>query len=100
LEEDHPDILEFRLLANRPNPFSPSTRLVFTLPETEHVVLGIHDATGRRVAILADRRYGAGVHHIAWDGRHESGSPVSPGVYFCHLRAGDRSAKQKIVLVR
>jgi predicted outer membrane repeat protein len=94
------ETLRFGLLANRPNPFSPSTRLVFTLPEKARVVLTIHDATGRRVAVLTDRRYGAGVHHVTWNGRHESDSSVSPGVYFCHLDAGDHSARQKIVLVR
>jgi hypothetical protein len=90
----------FQVLASRPNPFSPSTELVFSLREPAIVRLAVHDATGRRIAVLADRRYGPGTHRVKWDGLDSSGRDVAPGTYFCHLKAGDRVANEKIVLIR
>ncbi len=90
----------FGLLANRPNPSALATEIVFSLSEPARATLAIHDATGRRITVLADRGYEPGVHRVVWDGKDSSGHPVSPGVYFCLFEAGDRFANQKIVLVK
>jgi hypothetical protein len=90
----------FGLLGNQPNPFTQTALIVFSLPEPAQAVLAIHDAAGRRIALLADRRFESGVHMLNWDGMDSSGRIVSPGVYFCRLEAGERFAIQKIVLVK
>jgi hypothetical protein len=92
--------LAFGVLANRPNPFKPATQLIFSLPEREHVTLTLYDASGRRVAVLADSRYEAGIHEVTWDGRGGSGQALTPGVYFCRLKAGRQVANRKIVLTK
>lgn len=95
-----PEQAAFGLLANSPNPFSPETRIAFSLSEPGHVTLTLYDATGRRVTVLADGRYDAGRQSVTWDGKGASGQPLTPGVYFCRLKSGGRTASRKIVLTR
>jgi photosystem II stability/assembly factor-like uncharacterized protein len=88
-----------------PNPFNPSTHIPFTLPATKeptNYVLAIFDPAGRIVKILEQGHTSTtGIEKTSvWDGRDEAGRPVSSGVYLCHLRCGDESRAQKIVLLR
>jgi flagellar hook assembly protein FlgD len=39
-------------------------------------------------------------HEIYWDGRNDRGEDVSSGVYFYSLKADDRSATKKMVLLK
>jgi hypothetical protein len=88
-----------------PNPFNPSTHIPFALPAMKnptHYVLAIFDPAGRMVKLLEQGRTGAvGMKKTSvWDGKDETGRPVSSGVYLCHLRCGDDGRTQKIVLLR
>ncbi|MBN1826819.1 MAG: right-handed parallel beta-helix repeat-containing protein [Candidatus Eisenbacteria bacterium] len=83
-----------------PNPFNPATTFRFGLPEAGRIRIAIHDVTGRRVAVLAEGRYGAGRHEAVWDGRDASGHAVPSGVYFARMEAEDFTATVKTVLLR
>jgi tetratricopeptide (TPR) repeat protein len=63
-----------------PNPFNPSTRIDFTLPEASNVTLVVYDVLGRQVATLAHDLFAAGNHTAKWDG-----SSVASGVYYARL---------------
>ena len=89
----------FALDSNYPNPFSGTTTIQFALPQSEQVELTVYDALGRRVATLVDQELPAGRHQVTWDGRTLS-SPLSSGVYFYRLRAGDFTATRRMTLVR
>ena len=93
-----PDV--FALLGNRPNPFNPSTEIRFDLPSTVDVQLTIYAADGRRVALLRDRPMGPGRHAVTWNGRDDSGAPLTSGVYFARLEAGEETAVHKMVLLK
>jgi len=99
-EEDTRAPRSFRLLASSPNPFHPSTRVGFVVPREARVRLEVFDVGGRRVAVLADGRYGPGEFHVRWDGVDGAGRNVSPGVYFVRMEAGGFSATQKMALLR
>ena len=90
----------FALEPNVPNPFNPTTSIAFTLPDAARASLAIYDVAGRRVRTLVSGRVSGGVHRVRWDGRDDRGQPVASGVYFARLRAGDRAATRKMVLVR
>ncbi|MFH1278282.1 MAG: FlgD immunoglobulin-like domain containing protein [Candidatus Eisenbacteria bacterium] len=94
-----PSVREF-LLPNMPNPFNPATTLSYRLEKADTVVLGIHDLKGRLVRTLVRGRSAPGTHDVVWDGRDDAGHPVSGGVYFARIRAGDESDTRKIVLLR
>ncbi len=53
---------EFTLHGNYPNPFNPSTRIQFDLPETAQVSLQIVDMLGREVMTLPEKEFEAGAN--------------------------------------
>ena len=91
---------EVSLAPGRPNPFGRGLTAEFALPNPALATLEILDVSGRRVRILVDRRFEAGVHRIEWDGNDPYGRPVANGVYFLRLRAGGSSLTSKAVKLR
>jgi hypothetical protein len=83
-----------------PNPSAGSTRIAFALPEAAYVRLSVLSPGGRRVATLVDGECGPGEHAAAWDGRTDSGSRASSGVYVVRLEALGREVFRKLVRVR
>jgi hypothetical protein len=90
----------YRLYANRPNPFNPTTTIRFSLPRVERAALVVYDIAGRRVATLADDSFGPGEFEVTWSGKDDTGRDVASGVYFARLVAGDFTAVRKMVLIR
>ncbi|MFH1679484.1 MAG: FlgD immunoglobulin-like domain containing protein [Candidatus Eisenbacteria bacterium] len=89
-----------RLEPNAPNPFNPSTEIVFSLERDGEAVLRIHDAAGRVVRTLIDGPVPAGEQRVVWDGRGEGGLDLPSGVYFYRLDADGTSRARKMTLVR
>jgi len=90
-----------RLGSNYPNPFNPATTIVFDLAHGGSVRVDIFDVAGRRVRTLVNAKLDAGWNHRAtWNGRDETGHPVSAGLYFCRLEAAGQSATRKLVLLQ
>jgi hypothetical protein len=87
---------------NAPNPFNPSTRIAYTIPQGPSVFpvrLNIYDLSGRLVRVLVDRPGAGGTHHAIWDGTDSNGRPVASGVYFYQLRwKTDRETKRLMLL--
>ena len=96
--EDQPRSLA--LLGPVPNPFNPTTLVRFTLPASQHIVLGIYDVRGRLVQTLVDGIQTAGLHRIRWNGHDASGRAVSSGTYFARLQAADQTRVKSLTLVR
>lgn len=88
------------LFQNRPNPFSPETRIAFELPQDGPVALRIYSVAGRLVRTLLDEQRHSGSHFELWDGRDESGRAVSSGVYFYELVASGVDEKRRMLLIR
>jgi hypothetical protein len=88
------------VMAVSPSPFSGSTRIAFTVAREGAESLTVHDAAGRRVAVLADGEHSAGPHGVLWNGRDDAGNPVPAGVYFLRLRAGALAETRKVVRLR
>ncbi len=85
----------FLLLQSYPNPFNPSTTIVFSLPFSVPVELLIFDLAGRRVADLQAGRMTAGKHAFTWSPAEE----IASGTYLISLKAGQqRSVKPLIYL--
>ena len=77
----------FALYPNVPNPFNPETTIRFDMAQESQVRLEVFDVVGQRVRVLVGKQLPAGAHQVLWDGRGETGVPVSSGVYFCRLQA-------------
>ena len=82
-------------MMNYPNPFSTSTRFVFTLTgseEPDDILIQIMTVTGRVVkeineAELGPIQIGRNITEFAWDGTDEFGDPLANGVYLYRVKA-------------
>jgi hypothetical protein len=83
------------LAQNTPNPFNPSTMLVFTVPVDGPVRLDVLDAEGAVVEHLVDADLAAGTHEIVWDA-----TGFSSGLYFARLSAGSGSQSIQMLLLK
>ncbi len=83
---------EFKLGANYPNPFNPSTMIVFYLPRNEHVTLKVYDVAGRAIETLVDGVAPAGEHKLQWNA-----TGLASGIYICRMQAGNFSETIKMV---
>jgi hypothetical protein len=83
-----------------PNPFNPSTRILFTLDQRQRVQVGIYDISGRQVISLTDRSYNVGDHDVEWHGQDSTGRNVPSGQYFARIKTGDRIQVEKVLLLK
>ena len=84
-----------------PNPFNPLTNISFEIPRTESVSLCIYDVAGHLVKkLVSGQNLGAGKHEYSWDGTDGAGLPVSGGLYFYKLDAGDSSSVKRMTLIK
>ena len=89
----------FALGQNGPNPFSVATTVRFQLPAASRVSLEVVDLSGRRLTVLADGEYPAGVHAVSWNRRDATGASVPPGLYHYRITAGAFRDQKKMVLL-
>ena len=91
----------FALYQNLPNPFNPTTTIMFEVPTSSgHVKLSVYDVSGRLLRVLRDKHYEAGRYEAEWNGRDARGQVLPSGVYFYRLDAEDFGETKKMVLVK
>ncbi len=91
------------LLQNFPNPFNPETWIPFRLAAESHVTIQIYSPTGQLVrrlspGIMPAGDYSSQAQAVYWNGRNQTGEPVSSGVYLYTIHAGDFSATRKLLI--
>lgn len=85
---DTPDVVWVTALENNfPNPFNPSTSVVYTLAEESDVDIAVYNMRGQLIRNLHDHQF-EGRHRLVWDGLNHQGEACASGVYFFHLHAG------------
>ncbi len=87
--------VSYSLSRNYPNPFNPTTTILFDLPAQSHVRLEIYNALGQRIEVPIDKAMDAGSHVFRWDGRR-----YASGMYFYRLEAGEFSECRRMLLVK
>jgi hypothetical protein len=88
------------LRQNEPNPFNPTTRIAFVVPQAGRYRLAVYDALGRRVRVLWNGDLPAGPGAVLWDGRTESGVRAGSGIYLYALEdpSGARTSRKMVLL--
>ena len=91
------------LFANYPNPFNPETWIPYQLAVPTEVVVTIRTTTGSIVRTLPLGHQSAGVYKTPnraahFDGKNDLGEPVTSGIYFYTLTAGDFTATRKMLI--
>lgn len=100
VETEETTPMTFHLYENYPNPFNPSTKVVFDLPKTEQVNVAVYNILGQKVRVLASKKFTAGKHALRWDGKDDHGKAMSSGIYFLKFQSDSYSATQKMVLMK
>jgi hypothetical protein len=95
-----PDPVPDTQLQISPNPFNPSTNIMFVVGERQHVRVGVYDVRGRLVAELANDPYPAGRHVLEWRGRDAAGRAAPSGTYFFRVELGGRVEVAKALLMK
>jgi hypothetical protein len=91
----------FLLMQNYPNPFNPSTAITFAAPLGERdVTLTIYDLLGRQVSELFNGIGSGTPVTVHWNGRTDSGLPLSTGTYYYVLRAGHQTTARPLQLIK
>ncbi|HLP17399.1 MAG TPA: T9SS type A sorting domain-containing protein [Bacteroidota bacterium] len=87
---------EFKLHANFPNPFNPTTTIRFTVATTGQASLDVYSILGQRVAKLFDGTAQAGVmNSVQFDA-----SKLSAGIYISVLKSGGTKLTQEMILAK
>ncbi len=92
---------DYKLSANYPNPFNPSTTFNYTLPLDKAVSVKVYDITGRLVRTLVNNAFhAAGAYEVSWNGTNDSGHPVASGTYIYTLEWGQFVQSKTMVLLK
>ncbi len=96
------DILpaKFAVYENYPNPFNPSTNIIFDIVEQSQTDVTVWNLLGQKVAILFSGDLNAGRHSIKFDGHHTNGSLLPSGVYIYRIESGSNVATKKMMLLK
>jgi predicted secreted hydrolase len=95
---------KFNLSQNFPNPFNPSTRIVFNIPYINEgkywISINIYDVSGKKVRSLAEGTLGEGSYQVEWNGLNDRGISMPSGVYFCNFSSDNFSETIRMILMR
>ena len=86
---------EFSIGNAYPNPFNPQTKIDYHLEASSDIEIYITDILGRNIKTIYSGQKSAGSHSFSWN------ADIRPsGVYFAHLKLGNRSVTRKLMLVK
>ncbi len=88
-------IKTFKLYANYPNPFNPSTIITFDLSKNQNVKLKVFDILGNEAGTLLNGYLSAGRHTITFNADN-----FPSGIYLYQMEAGNFVQSKKMVLLR
>ena len=88
-------VFDFQLYQNFPNPFNPTTSILYNLKEESFVTLKVYDVLGKEVEVLVNENKSAGQHEIFFNAKN-----LASGIYFYGLTAGNIHEMKKMVVVK
>jgi hypothetical protein len=87
-------------LSNYPNPFNPSTRIEYYVPEDSYISIDIFNVKGQRVYSLGDEFKLKGMNQFYWNGNDANGKSIGSGVYFATLNYKGNKITRKMILMK
>ena len=85
----------YSLKQKYPNPFNPSTKIAFGLPQRSNVSLNVFNALGEQVAELVNGTLEAGTHTYNFDA-----SDLTSGIYIYSLQTDAGIISNKMTLIK
>lgn len=87
----------YTLEPNYPDPFNPTTTIIYSIPKPSHVKIEVYDILGRIVKSLVNEQQEAGYHKTEFSSLNLS---LGSGIYFYRLSSGRYSETKKMVLMK
>ncbi|MBI5727072.1 MAG: T9SS type A sorting domain-containing protein, partial [Ignavibacteriales bacterium] len=88
-------VQNFLLEQNFPNPFNPSTTILFYLPSQDFIEISIYSLTGEKAVTLIKKVLSAGTHSIKFDAGKLAG-----GCYIMQLKSTTYIQQKKMLLIK
>ena len=85
----------FSLSQNYPDPFNPTTNIIYSLRSDGKVRLAVYDILGNEVGVLVNGVQTAGSHQVMF-----SGSNLASGIYFYKLESSGQTIIKKMILMK
>ena len=95
-----PPPTEFALMPGHPNPFNSAATMIVQLPDAALIEAAVYDSRGARVRSWTLPAPAPGNYPLIWDGRDDRGLDAASGIYLCIVKAGERRAVNRLVLLR
>ena len=95
VSDDNISVYKFNLIQNFPNPFNPSTKISYTIPERGNVSLKVFNLLGSQVAELVNGEIEAGSYDITFNA-----SNLPTGTYFYRLQTSSSVETKKMILLK
>jgi hypothetical protein len=92
--------LAYELIGAYPNPFNPSTKVVYEIAEKADVLIEVYDILGIKVRTLLREQVEAGRREVIWDCLNDQGRAVSSGQYICRMTTGSFTKSIRLILVK
>jgi hypothetical protein len=90
----------FSLYQNYPNPFNPNTKIRYSIPKNEFIVLKVYDVMGTEVQTLVNENQSAGTYEVNFDAKNIDGKELSSGIYYCKLQTNNFSETKRMLLLK
>ena len=94
----------FALGQNVPNPFNPTTKITFDIPQLQTaasaVTVTVSNIVGQKIATLFSGSVAPGSYTVEWNGRNSAGQAMPSGIYIYTIKADGFSASKRMTLVK
>lgn len=97
---DSSELSNFAVYQNFPNPFQNSTTFEFVIPSKSLVGLVIFDKHGRKVKALVNYSLNRGRYRVIWDGRDDTNTKVSPGIYYFEIASDGHLGVHRMLMTK
>ena len=86
---------DYKLYDPYPNPFNAQTKIKFSLPINDFVIVKVYDINGNELKTLKDSFFDTGMHEIKWDA-----VDLPSGIYFMRLLSRHFTGTKKVSLIK
>ncbi len=95
IKQEISPVAAYQLNQNFPNPFNPSTKILFSIGQTERVTLTVFDLLGKEVVTLINQSLTAGGYEVDF-----SAASIPSGIYLYKLETASYSEVRKMTVLK
>ena len=85
----------FSISHNYPNPFNPSTKIRYSIPQSSNVIVKVFDILGNEIETLINEEKTAGTYEMTWYAEN-----LSSGIYFYQIKTENYIETKKMILIK